>query len=66
MVLGFLLYELVDFGFGVAKLGYDGICSTYYWWYAIDTPEVKWQKKMLNEVELLNLRIKYLERNIKP
>jgi|TARA_B100000795_G_C22674694_1_gene389322 hypothetical protein len=58
MVLGYLLYEVVDLGVNVIKIGYNGSRATYYWWYGIAYPEV--QRDTL-EVERLTNRLEKLE-----
>ena len=47
MVLGYLLYEAVDLGVNVVKLTYNGARGVYYWWYAMDYPEVEMEKRAL-------------------
>ncbi|MHA2341023.1 MAG: hypothetical protein ACXADW_04065 [Candidatus Hodarchaeales archaeon] len=65
MVLGFLLYEAVDLGVNVAKLTYNGARGVYYWWYAMDYPEVEREKRALEDMELLTKRIEELEKTLK-
>ena len=60
MVLGYLLYEVVDLGVNVLKITYNGTKSAYYWWYSIDTTEG--EKYNTKNVEVLTHRIEELER----
>ena len=62
MVLGMILYESVDLAYNVAKLGYNGIRGTYYWWYGMDYPEVQVQKDSTKALLMLEDRIHHLER----
>ena len=65
MVLGYLLYEAVDLGVNVVKLTYSGARGVYYWWYAMDYPEVEREKRALEDMELLTKRIEELEKTLK-
>jgi hypothetical protein len=57
MVLGFLLYEVVDLGVNIVKIGYNSTRATYYWWYSMEYPEVR----ALEDVERLTNRLKKVE-----
>ena len=65
MVLGFILYETVDLGVNVIKLTYNGARSFYYWWYAMDYPEVEREKRAIKDMECLTKRIEELENLLK-
>jgi len=65
MVLGYLLYEAVDLGVNVVKLSYNGARGIYYWWYAMDYPEVEREKLAIKDMEILTLRIAELEKTLK-
>jgi len=62
MVLGYLLYEVVDLGVNVVKLGYNGVRGAYYWWYSMDYPEVQREIRTIEDVEELNTRLERLEK----
>jgi len=62
MVLGYLLYEVVDLGVAVVKLTYDGTRALYYWWRGIEYPEVQRQVRQIEDTEELNRRLENLEK----
>jgi len=55
MVLGYLLYETIDLGFTVCKIGYNSINFIYNWYY--DTNH-ETEMELLEE---LKTRVKELE-----
>jgi len=61
MVLGYLLYEVVDLGVNMIKISYNGSRATYYWWYGMEYPEVQRELRALEDVERLTNRLKRLE-----
>ena len=65
MVLGFLLYETVDLGVNVVKIGYNSVRGVYYWWYAMDYPEVEREKQAIKDMETLAQRIEELEQTLR-
>ena len=62
MVLGYLLYEAVDLGVNVVKLGYNGLRGIYYWYYDEDYPEVVREKLLIKDIGILTHKIEKLER----
>ena len=64
MVLGFILYETVDLGVNVVKIGYNSVRGIYYWWYDMDYPEVEREKQAIKDMEILAQRIKELENTL--
>ena len=65
MVLGYLLYDAVDLGVNVIKLTYNGARGVYYWYYAMDYPEVEREKRAIEDMEILTKRIEELEKTLK-
>tara|TARA_Y100000591_G_scaffold309264_1_gene310426 strand:+ start:278 stop:478 length:201 start_codon:yes stop_codon:yes gene_type:complete len=61
MVLGFILYETVDLAVNTLKLTYNGGRAIYYWWYAMEYPEVEREMRAIEDVEELNKRLERLE-----
>jgi len=55
MVLGFILYEV---GINIIKISYSGMLGLYNWYYDEDKPEVKREKYLLKEIELLTKKLK--------
>ena len=65
MVLGYLLYEVVDLGVNAVKITYNGARGIYYWWYDTDYPEVEREKLAIKDMEILTQRIMELEKTLK-
>ena len=65
MVLGFIFYEVVDLGVNIAKVAYNGVRGTYYWWYSMDYPEVERENRAIQDMEKLIQRIEELEQTNK-
>uniref|UniRef100_A0A6C0C5Z3 Uncharacterized protein n=1 Tax=viral metagenome TaxID=1070528 RepID=A0A6C0C5Z3_9ZZZZ len=63
MVLGYLLYEVVDLGVNVVKITYNGVCGAYYWWYSTDSPEVNHEVNH-EVIAILTNRIEELEKTL--
>ena len=61
MVLGFVLYEVVDLGVNIIKIGYNSTRATYYWWYCMEYPEIQREIRALEDVERLTNRLKKVE-----
>ena len=57
MVLGFILYEAVDFVWHFGKLTWDGTKYVYNWYYEIPTND----EIEINKLTLLENKIKHLE-----
>jgi len=57
MVLGFILYEAVDFAWHFGKLTWDGTKYVYNWYYEIPTND----EIEINKLTLLENKIKHLE-----
>ena len=53
MVFGYLLYETVDLGVNIVKIGYNGISAVYYWYYNEEYPEVKREQLLIKDIEIL-------------
>ncbi len=64
MVFGYLLYEAVDLGVNIVKIGYNGIRGVYYWYYNEEYPEVKREQLLIKDIETLNSRILHLEKQL--
>ena len=64
MVLGYLLYEVVDLGVNAVKITYNGARGFYYWWYDTDYPEVEREKLAIKDMEILTQRIMELEKTL--
>ncbi len=65
MVLGFIFYETVDLAVNTLKLTYNGGRAIYYWWYAMEYPEVEREMRAIEDVEELNKRLERLEELLK-
>jgi len=63
MVLGYLLYEILDLGVNVIKISYNNSKALYYWWYGMHS-EV--ERTEIQRIENLNRRLTDLENLLEP
>ena len=62
-MLGFVLYEAVDLIYTVGKMTYNGLHSSYCWYYNIETPSKETTKEKDKVIQDLLRRVEQLENN---
>jgi len=62
MVLGYLLYEVVDLSITLVKLTYNSTRYMYYWWKGINYPGVERRIRSIENTDALNRRLEVVEK----